>query len=166
MKVGLGQASKAMEQFGSVASTGIGLVSRAMETVSNVIGCVVEVSSIWQRHAAAGGCWPWPGRQGSQLSPLSKRRWILASNRPCAGGVRRICWLRSSSSAEGDEYRVWCSKISSFESASALGSMFKGVRLLQENAAEAIDPFHELATDLASLVHIPVQEAMKRSRAG
>lgn len=52
------------------------------------------------------------------------------------------------------------------QSASAFGTIFEGVGYTQKDAAALSIHFVKLATDLSSLVHIPVAEAMEKIQSG
>lgn len=52
------------------------------------------------------------------------------------------------------------------QAASAFGTIFEGAKYTEEDAAKLSVHFTRLATDLSSLVHIPVQEAMDKIQSG
>ncbi len=52
------------------------------------------------------------------------------------------------------------------QAASAFGTIFEGAKYSEEDAAKLSVHFTKLATDLSSLVHIPVQDAMEKIQSG
>ncbi len=52
------------------------------------------------------------------------------------------------------------------QAASAFGTIFEGAKYGEEDAAKLSVHFTKLATDLSSLVHIPVQDAMEKIQSG
>ena len=165
MKVGLGQASKAMEQFGTVATSGIGLVTKGLDMVTGAITSVVDGLMGLAKTALIAGA-ALAGIAAIAIKGMVEKAMALGEQADRARVVFGAFADDIIKQATLMNTAFGVSKTQFIEAASAMGSMFKASGYSQENAAKLSIHFTKLATDLASLVHIPVQEAMEKIQSG